>query len=284
MPGHVAVVTDSASYLPRGVRERFGIRTVPMTVVLDDEPFQEFVTLDTGTFYRRLEDGARVTTSQPPPRRMIETYEQAAKDGATEILSIHIASSLSGTVNSARIAGLLSPIPVTVVDTGQASFIEGLCVWEACEVLAAGGSPADAADAAIRAGDAAGNIFIVKGLELLRRGGRYTGETVDTGEQATVPILALVDGAVKPIGTASTLEQAVDAMVAHLEAAIAAAPGCAFRVGVGDGAAGPLADALHARVATLPRVETVVPYEIGPAVGAHTGPGCTGLAFLGRPC
>ncbi|GAB4338362.1 MAG: DegV family protein [Dehalococcoidia bacterium] len=283
MSGNIAVVTDSASYLPVDVRERFGIRIVPMTVVIDDEPHQEFVTLDTSTFYERLGTGARVTTSQPPPKRLLEAYEHAAADGAAEILSIHIGSALSGTVNSARIAALLSPVPVTVVDTGQASFIEGLCVWEACEVLAAGGSTSEAAEAALRAGQGAGNIFIVKGLGLLRRGGRFAGEGIDERDESAVPVLALVDGAVRPVATATSVDEAIASMTEYLETAIAAGPGRSFRVGVGDGAATPLADALAQRVARLPRVETVVRYDIGPAVGAHTGPGCTGLAFLGRP-
>ena len=283
MAANIAVVTDSASYLPVDVRDRFGVRTVPMTVVMDDEPYQEFVTLHTATFYERLAAGARVTTSQPPPKRLLEAYEQVAADGASEILSIHIGSALSGTVNSARIAALLSPVPVTVVDTGQASFVEGLCVWEACEVLAAGGSLSEAAEAALRAGQAAGNVFIVKGLGLLRRGGRFAGESVDDREEAAVPVLALVDGAVRPVATAATVDEAIEAMTEHIEAAVAAGAGRSFRVGVGDGAATPLAEALAQRVARVPRVERVVRYDIGPAVGAHTGPGCTGLAFLGRP-
>ena len=72
-------------------------------------------------------------------------------------------------------------------------------------------------------------------------------------------------------------------MVGHLQAAIDTHPGKRFRVGIGDGAARELAAVLEARVRSLPQVSEVVSYEVGPAVGAHTGAGCAGIVFLARP-
>ena len=65
--GKTAIVTDSASYLPQHVQERYGIRVVPLTVLIDEQPHLEFIDIDTETFYRRLSEGAKVATSQPPP-------------------------------------------------------------------------------------------------------------------------------------------------------------------------------------------------------------------------
>jgi len=282
MIGETAIVTDSASYLPDEILQRFGISVIPMNVVVDGKDRREFVDIDAPEFYRALASGAKVGTSQPSPGILLEEYERLCARGAKRIVSMHIGSALSGTVNSARIAAGMAPVPVHVIDTGQASFIEGLCVWEGCEVLAAGGSIATAAAAVRMASERAGNVFIVGGLGLLRQGGRMAAQEQPAGGVG-VPVLALVDDAVRPVGSAVSVEDAIEQMVNWLAAAIARQPRKRFRVGVANGDADRLAAELEMRVRSLPGVAEVVPYVIGPAVGAHTGPGCTGLSFLGRP-
>lgn len=281
MIGKTAVVVDSASYLPAEVRERFGMIVVPLAVSIDGRDYQELVDIDAATFYERLASGASVATSQPSPGRFVSAYEQARSRGAERVVSIHIGSALSGTVNSARIAAGMVELPVDIIDTGQASFIEGLCAWEACEALEAGKSLDEAKEAALRAAALAGNVFIVRGLELLRKGGRMKAE--GAAEPAGVPVLALVEGAVRPIGMARNVDEAMEAMLTHLRTAIKDHPWKSVRVGVANGAAPELAAELEERVREVPAVGEVVRYEVGPAVGAHTGPGCTGLVFLPRP-
>ena len=281
MIGTTCVVVDSASYLPASVRERYGLLVVPMIVVVDGVEFREFVDIDSETFYRRLSEGARVSTSQPRPGQFLSAYEQAAELGAERIMSIHIGSAYSGTVNSARLAARMSPIPVHIVDTAQASFIEGLCVWEACERLEAGESLEDAEAAALTVAKAAGNVFIVRGLELLARGGR--SKIDDTVAALGVPILALRPDGIRLIGSVTDLKAALDSLIAELQAAIDLAPGLKFRIGIANGAADELASALETRVRDMFPAMEVMQYEVGPAVGAHTGPGCTGIVFVGRP-
>jgi len=281
MIGSIKVVVDSASYLPASIRERYGIAVVPMHVSLDGTGYREFVDLDSATFYRRLQEGAGVATSQPAPGEFADAYAAAAAEGAEAVLSIHIGSALSGTVNSARLGAQMSGVPVHIVDTGQASFIEGLVAWNACEALAQGASLEGAAAAAMDASAHCGNVFIVRGLELLERGGRYKDSEASA---AAVPLLALVDGAVRPIGSVETLDAAMAAMTGYLEEHTP--PGVRLRIGVANGAADELARQLQARVrgsAVAGVIDELVEYEIGPAVGAHTGPGCTGIVFQSRP-
>ncbi|MGD9933326.1 MAG: DegV family protein [Dehalococcoidia bacterium] len=279
MIGTTAVVLDSACYLPRHIVDRYGATVVPLTVVVNGVAHREFEDIDTSLFYARLAAGDAVTTSQPPPGRFVDAYTRAAQAGAKRILSIHIGSNVSGTVNGARLAAQESPIPVHIVDTGQASFVEGLCAWEAMEALAAGASPHEAEASAHRAGAASGNVFIVRGMDLLLRGGRYRGDVNAPG----VPVLAMLDGAARPVGAASTVAEAMEAMTGHVAQALTANPGKQFRIGISNGAADELAEQLEWRVRELAPSAEVMQYEIGPAVGAHTGPGCTGAVFLPRP-
>ena len=274
----IGLVTDSNAQLPVDLRERYQVGVVPLTVVVDDQPYLEGVDITTAEFYERLAAGASVSTAAPSPGAVLAVYEQQAEAGATEILSVHIGSNTSATVNAVSVAAGSSPVPVEVVDTGTASFAVACCVWAAGEALVAGaGADAgagEAADVARRVADELGNVFIVGALDLARRGGRLAAGATD-GEG--LPVLAFADGQMQPVGRAHDVESAVDAMTDYF---VDTAAGVPQRVGVGDALTPDLAVAYAARLAGRTEVVELVRYEIGPSVGAHTGAGTVGACFF----
>ena len=82
----IALVTDSNAQLPAELRERFGVRVVPLTVVVDGEDHLEGVDLDAAEFYERLTRGASVSTAAPSPGLFAEAYTEAVESGAEAIL------------------------------------------------------------------------------------------------------------------------------------------------------------------------------------------------------
>ncbi|MGH8986350.1 MAG: DegV family protein [Acidimicrobiia bacterium] len=269
-----ALVTDSGAQLPAALRDRYRVRVVPLTVVLDGRPFREGIDLTTGDFYARLRAGAEVSTSAPSPGDALAVYERAAADGASEILTIHIGSNTSATVNAVKLAVGESSIPVEVVDTGTASFAVACCVWAAGDVLAAGGTLPEAADAARAAASEVANVFIMGGLDLARRGGRLAPGVDDSGG---LPVLALAGGEIRAVAQVHDIEAAMGTMTEYVRATAAGRP---QRVGVGDAVAPDLADELDEALRAVPEVAELVRYEIGPSVGAHTGPGTVGACFF----
>ena len=272
----IGLVTDSNSQLPLELAVRYHVEVVPLTVTVDGVPYLEGVDLDADAFYFRFEGRRpRVSTAQPSPGQFAAAYEAVAERGATAILSIHIGSGISGTVNSARLASQVAPVPVRIVDTGTASFAVSLCLWEAGEALAAGAGLEEAAAAAERVGATVGNVFVVGALDLARAGGRLAGD-VTPPAGGGVPVLTLAGGAMREVGRVSDLEAAADAMAAYVLAG-----GSSLRAGVGvaDSATLPLVTALEDRLRTAPEVDELVRYRIGPSVGAHTGPGTVGAMF-----
>jgi DegV family protein with EDD domain len=270
----IGLVTDSSSQIPAGLRDRFDVDVVSLTVVLDDEPFREGVDLTTAEFYARLGAGASVTTAAPSPGDFLVAYQSVAEAGAEAIVSVHIGSNTSSTVNAARVAAKSSPVPIEVVDTGTASFAVTCCVWAAGEVIQAGADATAAAHAARSAADQVANVFVMGGLDLARRGGRLDGSIGDDGG---IPVLALADGSIVELGRVRTANDAIDAMVEYLAVTAGGAP---QRVGVGDALAPELAEAFAHRLRRRPDVAEVVRYEVGPSVGAHTGPGTLGACFF----
>jgi DegV family protein with EDD domain len=272
----IGLITDSNSQLPQQLAAQYDIQVVPLTVTVDGVDYLEGEELDADGFYDLFGRGApSVKTSQPSPGRFAEAYEAAARRGADQILSVHVGSGISGTVNSARLAATAAPVPVHVVDTGTVSFGVTCCVWEAAVALASGSSPEDAAAIAARVGPTVGNVFVVKALDLARAGGRLTGPEPDGGPDS-IHVLTLTGDTMEVVGAVTSVREAADTMAAHVRGA-----GNTLRAGIGsaDRAAAPLSDALHERLADAPEVRELVRYRVGPSVGAHTGPGTVGVMY-----
>lgn len=277
MIGSTAIVVDSGCYLPREIIDRHHLIVVPLSIELDGDVYAE-TDLDPDDFYRRLPTAKSVTTSQPSPALFTRAYERAASEGADHILSIHIGSNVSGTVNAANLAANDSPVPVTVVDTCSASMAEGLCILEAIEALSNGASPAAAARAASEAAPRIGNTFIVRALDLPRRGGRLK-DTSAKGDG--IHVMVASGNSMQVVGSAASVEDAVDIMAAQIEAFAAAASG-PLRVGVGHGSAPGIAAELKRRLDAMQGVGDIIEYVVGPAVGVHTGPGNAGAVYISR--
>ena len=95
----LAVVTDSAACLPPELARNHGIDVVPLHVIDDD---------------------VAPTTARPSVAELAAAYT-AALNRADEVLAVHIASVLSGTIDNARLAAqelAAGGRSITVLDSG----------------------------------------------------------------------------------------------------------------------------------------------------------------------
>nr|MBA2607741.1 DegV family EDD domain-containing protein [Actinomycetota bacterium] len=206
-----------------------------------------------------------------------DAYRLLAQHGATEIVSVHIGSTVSGTLNSAHLAAREADVPVHLVDTGAASFVVGAAAIEAAGAAAQGAAAAEVMAIAERTAGACGNVFIVGGLDFMRAGGRLDASLA--GEPLTVPVLSLVDGTVSQIGSAANPDEATALMVdAVRDSGAGAGARVKATVGTSDVWSFDIGDQLDKRLSATDGVD-VARYRIGPSVGAHTGPGSVGVVF-----
>lgn len=264
--------TDSGAQLPPELVRRLGVAVVPLTVTVDGVDHQEGVDLGPDDLYDQLARGhsPMVKTSAPPPGRFLEAWGDLAAEGATEIVSIHTGSEVSSTLDAARIAAEMAPVQVHLVDSHTASFAVGCCTWEAAEAAARGATADEAISVAQQVAATVGNVFVVGALDLLRAGGRLASGTEEDGG---IPVLSLVDGRIKPIGRASSVDDACDQMAAHV---LGLGQGLRVGLSIADRGAAPIWTALEARLEGRPEVRELVRYRVGPSVGAHSGPGTAG--------
>src|SRR4051794_27844493 len=119
MPG-VAVVTDTTHYLPRDVVEAEGIRLVSLYVNWPGIQERELDMADFDDFYERLRTARELpTTSQPSIGDFLAVYQPLLAEGH-DIVSIHLAGGISGTVEAARQAAAEAGGRIEVLDSATA--------------------------------------------------------------------------------------------------------------------------------------------------------------------
>lgn len=169
----VALITDSTCDIPQEWRERYDIGVVPLTIIFGDQQYKDGVDLTAEQFYELLPTAGHFpTTSQPSPSDFLMAYQAAAAKGYQKILAITISSAMSGTINSAREAAAVSPIPVRVLDGKNNSMGLGWQVIAAARTREAGGDLAAMVETAEQVRDRISYYVTLDTMEYLSRGGR----------------------------------------------------------------------------------------------------------------
>ena len=283
--GRVVIVTDSTATLPPEVAAGRGILVVPLQVVIGAEVFDEGSEGATPeTVAEALREFRPVSTSRPAPAAMLEVYEAAAREGAESIVSLHISGEMSGTFESAQLAAGQASVPVLTVDTRQVGVATGYAALAAADVVDAGGTAQEAADAARARADASSSLFYVDTLEYLRRGGRIgAAAALFGGALAVKPLLQITDGKVATLEKVRTSARAL----ARLEELAVEAAGsqdvdvCVAHLASPD-RAGQLTARLAERLADNLGGRDVWCGELGAVLGAHVGPGMLAVCVAAR--
>lgn len=285
MAGKAVVVTDSTASLPPEVAEHRGIVVVPLQVVIGATVYEEGPGGATPELVAEaLREFRPVSTSRPSPASLAELYGRLAAEGASEILSVHLSADMSGTHESALLAAREAPVPVTVVDSRQVGVATGYAALTAADVLDAGGSVGDAAQAARARAAEATALFYVDTLEYLRRGGRIGAAAALVGGALSVkPLLRIQDGRVVNLDRVRTTARALSRME---DLAVEAAGDRAIDLCVSHLAnperAQELAGRLRERLGANLGGREVWCGELGAVLGAHVGPGMVAVVVSPR--
>ena len=274
----VAVIADSTCYLPAGWAARWGIRIVPVQVIVAGRPHDETEDAQAQRVADALAAWQPVTTSRPSPARFVEAYAAAIEAGATELVVATLSASMSATYESATLAARQVEVPVRVVDSRSIAMGLGFAVMSGARAARAGADGDQVARAVEERAAAAGVFFYVDTLEYLRRGGRISTARAAVGQALKVkPLLRVVDGHVVPLEQVRTAGRAL----ARLEdLAVEAAGDRAVEIAVqhlgSPDRAATLAASLRARLAGA----SVVECAVGGVVGAHVGPGMVAVIVV----
>jgi DegV family protein with EDD domain len=278
----IRIVTDSTADIPLSLREELGIEMVPLKIHFGSETYLDAVTLQSEQFYEKLTAASALpTTSQPSPLEFFEVYKKLAEeDPDVEIISIHLSSALSGTYQSAVLAGsmLEEQAKIHIVDSLSASYGIGALVVAAAMAAREGKSVAEILEI-IRVLRANYHIyFLVSTLEFLQKGGRVGKASAIFGSLLNIkPILSIdPDGEVVAVEKVRGQKKAMARIVELLAADLSGRP---IHLNVAHSNSPEAAEQLRELIEQQFEVRSMAYIALGPVIGTHAGPG-TVAAFV----
>jgi DegV family protein with EDD domain len=277
---NTAIVLDSTADFP-AAQDRFpNMRVVPLYVRFGEDSFRDYVELGPDAFYDRLRTAAALpTTSQPTPQDFLSAYEELS--GYERILSIHIASNLSGTYASAGLAAQeLGEGRVRLIDSRTASAAIAMLAHAIQRRLERGTTDEEVDELAERYARDAGLLFTVDTLEFLAKGGRIGRARALAGQLLNVkPILTITDGEVVPLTRARGWRKAMDEFSRRFTETTS--NGAGLRVGIAHAQAPDRVAALEQLVREVrPQAQIEHVTTLGAVVGTHAGPGTVGFFWF----
>ncbi|MBQ8536563.1 MAG: DegV family protein [Clostridia bacterium] len=284
-----ALVTDATVDLPQSVLDEIGVKVIAMPIRLSDrevmyEPSQR--QLSVKEFYQRLREGEKPETAQINMTLFLDTFIPLAKQGL-DILYLSFSSGLSGTYQSARMAGeelrqLYPDVRIWSVDTLSASVGEAAFIYEAARLKREGMSFEDLCAWAHDNRQRVNHWFTVEDLFHLYRGGRLSKSSAIMGTALNIkPVLTMdEDGKLKVADKIRGKQRAFKRLVEMVDVTLAEDTRT-LMVGHGDDleTAQRLADMIKA---SHPELEIIL-CDIGPVIGAHVGAGMVAAAYVGKP-
>ncbi len=311
----IALVTDSTCDLSKEVLAGLDVTVVPLYILFGETSFRQDVDLDTDAFFKKqreaLKAGELPHTSQPTAGDFLKVYRELLSGkgdgkGHETIVSVHISSDMSGTIQSAtmardelreQFAKENKEADIRIVDSRNVSIGLGFLVIEADRLLKEGKSADDLVAALDDLIARVRVIFYVGTLEYLHKGGRIGTARALLGALLRLKlILQVKDGRVQPLAKVRKKDKLFRKMIGIMKSDCnkdvqgmqddgGAHPGhpvhpCS-KIALAHGDAPADRDSL---LAVMPEEyrDRIMPARIGGVVGCHAGPEVVGIAYLRR--
>jgi DegV family protein with EDD domain len=275
------IVTDCAADMSAEELERLGVMQAPLFIQFPEGEVNA-VDITPDDFYNRLEAmrPAIPTTAQPSSGIFAELYRKVA-EMEKNILSIHISSGLSGTINSARDGGeqVKNEANVSYWDTLTLSGGERFQVMAAALATKANWAMHSIQERLEKIREKTELIYTLDTLEYLARGGRIGRVKAMAGALLNLkPVIRVdSDGKYTTVSSARTIGKSINTIVEHLHAKYLQTP---LWVTVLHGRFAEKAETLTTELKSKLNIVQLETRRISPVLGVHTGPGIVGVAAV----
>lgn len=196
MKRHVVIMTDSTADLSKELLERNSIHSIPLYVRFSDDIYRDGIDITTETLYQKVAETKELPkTAAPSPGDFFNVFKPLI-DQDLDIVYIGIGSSISATIQSARVAAQEFPdYRIFIIDSKNLSSGIALLVLKAKDLRDQGLSAKDIYHQIEKLVPKVRSQFAIQTLEYLYKGGRATGLQALMGSMLRIkPIIKVVDG------------------------------------------------------------------------------------------
>ncbi|MBO7374415.1 MAG: DegV family protein [Lachnospiraceae bacterium] len=278
----VRILADSSADVTKETREK--ITVIPLNLFFGEEEYKDGVSITYQEFYEKLVEYDDLPhTSQANPDTFARYFEEVKEKDETAVV-ITLASTLSGTYQSALIAAEDYEDRICVVDSLNATIGSGILVELAVKYAESGMSAKEIAKNLEEERDKICLMGIVDTLEYLKKGGRISKTAAVAGEVLGIkPVLRIKDGEIIVLGKARGSKRSNNLLVQEIEKA----GGVDFDKPVMLAYSG-LSDILLQKYVEDSRelweghTDELKQSCIGSVIGTHLGPGAVAVAFFSK--
>ena len=285
-PMNPVLILDSCTDLPYSFIKEHNIPVINFTFHFKgSDNIDDFgQSMDFKTFYDAVRKGEMATTSQVNADVYTKAFRPFVEQNRP-VIYLCFSSALSGSYNSAVMARdmLLDEYPesdITVIDTRAASMGEGLIAWYAVKMLEEGSGKDEIVQWVETNKLKVAHWFTVEDLNHLKRGGRVSGTAAFIGTMLDIkPILHVDDeGRLVPVTKVKGRKRSIKTLFEKLEESIVNPEDQVIFISHGDSHND--AEYLAGLIRAKYNVRDIIINQIGPVIGAHSGPGTLALFFI----
>lgn len=280
------ILTESSCDLSPELAAQADVEVLPLSFTIDGKNYPHYPdarAYPIADFYQRMREGAVAVTAAANVVELTEAMEAHLKEGQ-DVLFLCFSSGLSSTRDACAMAAedLRERYPdrkIYTVDTLAASGGQGLLVLLAGRKRKAGASIEEVRDFAEETKLHVGHWFTVDDLVYLKRGGRVSSAAAVVGTMLNIKPVLHVDneGHLIPMEKVRGRKAAIQALFRHMQET--ALPN-QETVLINHADCLPEAQALAEQIQAAFQPKEVLIADLGPIIGAHTGPGLVTLFFL----
>ena len=280
------IYTDSSCDLPKEMIKQYDIKVMQLEVIIDDNAPVLNKDIEAKAFYQQLRDGANAKTAAMTPGYFAEHAKESLKAGK-DILYIGFTSGLSVTYNNGAmmIEELKEKYPerkILSIDTLCASVGEGLLVHYAALQREAGATMEEIYEGIMAMKDKIHHQVTVDDLFFLKRGGRISAATAIAGSVLSIKpmIHVTAEGKLETIGKTRGRKTAMKELISKMKSNADVDTWNYVFISHGDC----MEDAMRVKEMVeenFPQAKVILS-DVGPVIGAHTGPGVIALCYLGK--
>ena len=213
----VKIVTDSNSGITQDQAKQLGVHVLPMPFIIDGQMYYEGVDLTHEEFFRRMEEGADITTSQPSPGEVTDFWDKLLEE-YDAVVYIPMSSGLSGSCQTAMLLAEDYEGKIYVVNNQRISVTQMQSVLDARDLIKKGYAAAQIRNILEETKFDSSIYVTVTTLKYLKKGGRITPAAAMLGTLLQIkPVLTIQGEKLDAFSKARTLKQGKTIMMTALK-------------------------------------------------------------------
>ena len=272
-----AFVCDSALQINKNFANNNPITVIPVEVRLDNEIFEDNVTITPDEFYERIHNGQKPSTSQPAVGKILSVYEELKRQGFERIVAFSVSSKLSGTYSSfVQAKELIDGIEIKIIDTLQIARMVGIAIEKIIKEFEEGSLTFENIEKRYTELSQQHNVLVtVETMQYLYAGGRLTkAQFVLSNLLNILPIITIKDGLLSVSGKHRRMNKVLSKMCEEIKEKN---PKSLFVLYTND-------ELLEKAMVSIEKTFGEIEVEteiVSPVIGSHAGPKAIAIGYLG---